>query len=85
MYDLGSKIYYYRRLFRFSQSKLAKMLNVSQTLISQWEHNSCEPNIETLRQLCFIFDISSDELLEIDTIMQNLSDDDNSLVILFYE
>lgn len=50
-----------------SQQKLANLINVDRTLISQWERGICEPNIETLRKICIVLDISADELLEIET------------------
>ncbi len=52
---------------QLSQLQLAKLLNVDRTLISQWERGICEPSLASLKKLCVIFDISADELLEIET------------------
>lgn len=52
---------------QLSQQFVADKLHVSRALISQWECNICEPSIKELKKLCIIFEISADELLEIET------------------
>nr|DAO25146.1 MAG TPA: helix-turn-helix domain protein [Caudoviricetes sp.]DAP13048.1 MAG TPA: helix-turn-helix domain protein [Caudoviricetes sp.] len=45
------------------QSDLAKMLNVGQTTISNWETGYSQPDLESLRTMARLFDCSIDELL----------------------
>ena len=67
MFEISNKIKELRQIYNLSQSELAQKLNVNQTLVSQWERGICEPSVGCLRKMCFIFDISADELLEIDS------------------
>lgn len=45
------------------QSELAKILNVGQATVSNWETGATEPDFESLRKIAVIFDCSIDELL----------------------
>ena len=45
-----------------SQQKLGDTLFVTRVTISAWETNKQEPNIETLKKLCDIFEVSTDYL-----------------------
>ena len=47
-----------------SQTELAKILNVHQTAVSQWEKGRTNPDIETLRQLSGHFGVSIDYILD---------------------
>ena len=72
MFEISKKIKELRNNYNISQTELALKLNVNQTLVSQWERGICEPSIGCLRNMCFIFDISADELLEIYTEQNTL-------------
>lgn len=50
-----------------SQDELAKSLNLPRYTVSNWEQGRTEPNIEQIKLICIYFNISSDELLEIET------------------
>lgn len=39
-----------------TQSQLAKMVDVDQRTVSAWEKKICEPDFNTLKKLCEIFD-----------------------------
>ncbi len=56
----------YRKQMGLSQQEIAKQLNVTQQCYFLWEKGVNEPNFDTLKKLCAIFDCSADELLEID-------------------
>jgi len=51
----------------YTQQDLALILNISQACYNRYEQGKREPSIETLRRLCVLFNISADELLEIET------------------
>lgn len=51
----------------YTQNQLAQMLEMSRTGFASWEQNLSEPNSSDIKKLCVIFDVSADELLEIDT------------------
>ena len=52
-----------RRARNISQRKLAEYLNVDASLVYQWEHDKCEPGLDTLCKISKYFDIPIDELL----------------------
>lgn len=56
-----------RKSKKISQEKLAQELNIPRYTLSNWEQGRTEPNCDQLRLICVYFDISSDELLEIET------------------
>ena len=60
---LGDKIKLYRENKRMTQNEVADILNVSPATISKYESGALEPNIESLKRLAELFEISIDELL----------------------
>lgn len=64
---LGNIIKKYREEMGYTQNQLAQMLEMSRTGFASWEQNLSEPNSSDIKKLCVIFDVSADELLEIDT------------------
>lgn len=46
-----------------TQKHVAECLGVVESCYANWEQGRTEPNIEMLRKLCVIFDISVDELI----------------------
>ena len=61
---------FFRNSLNFTQKEVADLLCVSQCTYAHYENGSREPNIETIKKLCIIFDCTADELLEIDTPTQ---------------
>jgi len=60
---LGDKIKLYRENKKMTQNYLAEVLEVSPATISKYESGSLEPNIESIKKLADLFEISIDELL----------------------
>ena len=63
---LGEKIYNLRKQKGFSQEELGSKINVSRQTISNWELNETTPNIEQLKLLSKVFNVSIDDLLDND-------------------
>jgi len=61
--SLGEKILYYRKRKSWSQEKLAENLNVSRQSVSKWELNQSMPEIESIKTLSQLFEVSIDDLL----------------------
>ena len=55
-----------RRERDLTQEQLAEYLGISTGAVSQWECDRTAPDITQLPLLANIFDVSTDELLEID-------------------
>ena len=65
-YTLGNKIYELRKMKNLTQEDLAILLDISDKSVSKWENGSSKPSIENLKKLSNIFDVTLDELLEIE-------------------
>ena len=61
---LGEKIKLYRENKKMTQNEIADILGVKPATISKYESNTLEPNIESIKKLAEIFEISIDELLK---------------------
>lgn len=63
---LGNKIKEYRENKKMTQNEIANILNVSAATISKYESGILEPNIESIKKLAEIFEVTVDELLRDD-------------------
>ncbi|MCM1545729.1 MAG: helix-turn-helix domain-containing protein [Clostridiales bacterium] len=63
MENLGQTITDYRKKLNLTQKDLGEKLNVSPQAVSKWENGQAEPDASTIKKLCEIFKISTDELL----------------------
>ncbi len=70
---IGEKILKFRTAADISQEQLAEKISVSRQSISKWEMGQALPQIENVLQLCELFGISTDELLQ-DKITINRDD-----------
>lgn len=61
---IGEKISQLRAAANISQEQLAEKIAVSRQSISKWEMDQALPQIDKVLQLCDLFDISTDELLQ---------------------
>lgn len=64
--ELKEKLKELRKVKKLTQSQIAKLLNISKTGYASWEQGLAEPNIQFIKKLCIIFDVSADELLGLD-------------------
>lgn len=72
---IGEKIYNLRVSSEISQEQLAEKLAVSRQSISKWEMDQAMPQIDKVLQICELFNISTDELLQ-DKLVINRSASD---------
>ncbi len=61
---IGEKIAYLRSSKDISQEQLAEKINVSRQSVSKWEMDQALPQIDKVLQLCELFAVSADELLQ---------------------
>ena len=66
MNSFGEKVIELRRINNMTQSELGSRLNVSAQAVSKWENNQSEPDMQTLKKMCNIFNVSLNELLSYD-------------------
>lgn len=60
---LGERIRRRRMELGISQGRLAKIMNVTQGSISQWEKGRTHPRVESLPKLAFTLGMTVDELI----------------------
>ena len=61
MKEYGAKIAELRASKNMTQAELGAMLNVTSQAVSKWENGLSEPDMDSIRKLCEIFEISFDE------------------------
>lgn len=59
----GGKLRELRNVSGITQEELSAQMNVTRQTVSGWERERSEPDIETIKKLSQIFDVSVDELL----------------------
>ena len=64
MNNLGNKIMKLRKSQALSQEELGEQLNVTRQTVSKWELGETTPEINKLKEMAKIFNVSVDELLE---------------------
>jgi|SRR5690554_5023057 len=76
-YKVGNKITTYRKLNNMTQDELAEKLNVTRQALSKWELGTSAPSINSLLELCKIFETNFKDLLCLNDVDQkdiNLDD-----------
>jgi len=64
--NLGEKIHHLRKLSGMSKEELASQITVSRQAISKWELSESIPDTDNVVQLCKLFNVSADYLLNDD-------------------
>ena len=75
MKDYGTKIAELRTERKMTQAELGAMLNVTSQAVSKWENGLSEPDMESIRKLCEIFEITFDEFFGADTKTETSSEE----------
>lgn len=70
---MTDKIYKLRKELNLSQDEFGSMLSVSRQAVSKWELGQSTPDIETLKKIKQLFNVSYDELLEEDKLIKHNS------------
>lgn len=58
----------------YTQEEIATKLNISRQSVSKWENGINEPDIETLKKICIIFNCSISDLIDDDKEVTNSKD-----------
>ena len=68
----GMRLKKLRKARGLSQLNLAKFLNVSQRIVSNWENSEANPQWETYEKLAIFFNVKTEYLLGLDVVSQNI-------------
>ena len=89
MVDFGQKLKHLRKNAGLPQADLARMLNVTKSVVSYYELQERSPSPDVLVKLAGIFRVTSDYLLGIDhrkmIDVSDLSENDMHLLLLTIE
>ena len=80
-YELSNRIYELRTQKGLSQKELGAILGVSNKAVSKWETGTAIPKTETLIKLAEVFEISTEELLNMALPLQNSQPRNESIMI----
>ena len=61
---IGEKIVHLRIVNNISQEELSKNLEVSRQTLSKWENDDTLPPLDKIRELCALFKVRADELID---------------------
>ena len=76
--NFGEKIQKLRNQNKWTQEELAEKLYVSRTAVSKWESGKGYPNIDSLKDIAKIFNITIDELLSSEEIIGIAKSENNT-------
>ena len=76
--DFGKKIQKLRKQNKWTQEELAQKLYISRTAVSKWERGASYPNIDSLKDIANLFNITIDELLSTEEIINIAKKENNS-------
>lgn len=63
---IGKRIKELRTQSKLTQAQLAIKLGTTQKQVSKWEIGYLEPNIEMIRKIAIVFEVTADYLLELE-------------------
>ena len=66
---LAEKLVHLRAVNNISQEELAHQLDASRQSVSKWESGESSPSIDNIKQLCSLFRITADDLLNDEVII----------------
>ena len=59
----GRRLQQLRERRRISRRVLAELCGLSKNMIGRYERGECTPDVETLKALCDLFDVSADWMM----------------------
>lgn len=65
MYSFPDKLKALRLMRNYTQKQVAFLLNISVSCYAGYEQGHRKPDIDTLREICILFNCSADELLDL--------------------
>ncbi len=79
-YTIGSKIKQYRELRKLSQKELASRIGISNSRLSNWEKGENRPDVDALKELCRVLNVSPSVLLDMEPAIDNLDETERRII-----
>lgn len=74
MQSIGEKIYNLRKQKGLSQEELGFEIDVSRQTVSKWESNAMQPNLDNIKNLCTVFNVSLNYFIDEDIASEVAAD-----------
>lgn len=84
-YELGGRIRRYREYRGLSQKRLAELIGVSNSRVSNWEMGLNRPDADILADICRVLKVSPSELLDVKLSQEDLTDQERRVVEAYRE
>ncbi len=84
-YELGGRIRRYREYRGLSQKRLAELIGVSNSRVSNWEMGLNRPDADILADICRVLRVSPSELLDVKLSQEDLTDQERRVVEAYRE
>lgn len=82
-YEIGTRIRKYREKQNISQKKLADMIGVSNSRVSNWEQGINRPDIDTLAKICVALNVSPSILLDIRLAPHDMNEQERRVILAY--
>ena len=79
-YKIGDRIRQYRELRHFSQKKFAEKLGVTNSRVSNWEQGINRPDVDFLKTICEVLNVSPSELLDVHLNAEEFTEQEKQLI-----
>lgn len=79
-YKIGERIKLYREDRNMSQKEFAEKIGVSNSRVSNWEQGINRPDVDLLKKICEILNVSPSELLDVHLDTEELTEHEKQLI-----
>ena len=79
-YEIGEKIKLYREDRNLSQKDFAQKIGVSNSRVSNWEQGINRPDVDFVKKICEVLNVSPSELLDIHLDTEELTEHEKLLI-----
>ena len=79
-YEIGERIKLYRENRNLSQKDFAEKIGVSNSRVSNWEQGINRPDVDLLKKICEVLNVSPSELLDVHLDTEELTEHEKQLI-----
>jgi len=79
-YEIGERIKLYREDRNLSQKDFAEKIGVSNSRVSNWEQGINRPDVDLLKKICEVLNVSPSELLDVHLDTEELTEHEKQLI-----
>lgn len=80
-YEIGERIKLFREDRNMSQKDFAEKIGVSNSRVSNWEQGINRPDVDLLKKICEILNVSPSELLDVHLDTEELTEHEKQIIL----